>query len=52
VGDKQKRDAMIVAQIGKQIDDLRLNRHIEGRDRLIGNNKIRVEISARAMPMR
>jgi hypothetical protein len=28
-GDKQKRDPAIVAQIGKQIDDLRLNRHIE-----------------------
>jgi hypothetical protein len=43
VGDKQKRDAAVVAQVGKQIDDLRLNRHIKGRDGLIGDDKIRVE---------
>ncbi len=43
VGDKQKRDAAVVAQVGKQIDDLRLNRHIKGRDGFIGDDKIRVE---------
>ena len=43
VGDKQEGDAALVAQVGKQIDDLRLNRHIEGRDGLIGDDKIRIE---------
>ncbi len=43
VGDKQKRDAAVVAQVGKQIDDLRLNRRIEGQDGFIGDDKIRVE---------
>jgi hypothetical protein len=43
MGDKQKGDAEIVAQIGKQIDDLRLNRDIQRRDRLVGNDKVRVE---------
>jgi hypothetical protein len=41
MGDKQKGDAEIVAQIGKQVDDLRLNRDIQRRDRLVGNDKVR-----------
>ena len=43
MGDKQKGDAKIVAQIGKQVDDLRLDRDIQRRDRLVGNDKVGVE---------
>jgi hypothetical protein len=43
MGDKQKGNAEIVAQIGKQVDDLRLDRDIQRRDRLVGNDKVRVE---------
>lgn len=34
---------MVITQIGKQVNDLRLNRDIQRRDGFVGNNKIRVE---------
>jgi hypothetical protein len=52
MGDKQKGNAEIVAQIGKQVDDLRLDRDIQRRDRLVGNDKVRVENQRPGNPIR
>ncbi len=42
VGDEQIRDAQLVLQLLKHIDDLRLNRHIQRRNRLVADDELRV----------
>jgi len=41
--DKEIGQVELVAEILEQIDDLRLDRHIEGRDRLIADDEFRIQ---------
>src|SRR5438093_3320161 len=41
VGDEQVGEVEFVLEIFEQIQDLRLDRHVQGRDRLIGNDELR-----------
>ena len=43
VGDENQRQVESVDQIGEQIEDLRLNGYIEGRDRFVGDDDARVQ---------
>ncbi len=40
VADEQQRQAELVLQIGQQVDDLRLHRHVERRDRLVADDQV------------
>jgi hypothetical protein len=42
VGNKQEREAELFSQISEQIENRRLDRHIQGRDRLIRNQQLRL----------
>ena len=53
VRDEQIGQPELVLQVHQQVDDLRLDRHVERRDRLVADDQIRARApSARAMPMR
>src|SRR5258705_964 len=39
VADEQQREAELALQILQQVDDLRLDRNVERRDRLVANNQ-------------
>ena len=53
VGDEQERDVELALQVLEQVDHLRLDRHVERGDRLVGHEQLGVAgSSARAMPMR
>jgi hypothetical protein len=43
VGDKEQREIEFLLQFAKQVEHLRLNRHIKSRDRFIGNDKLGFE---------
>ena len=40
MGDEEHGQAVLFGEVGEQIQNLRLNRDIEGRDRLVGHNKL------------
>ena len=40
VADEQQRQAELVLQIDQQVDDLRLHRHVERRDRLVADDQV------------
>ena len=53
VGDEQIGQAEPVLQVEQQVEDLRLHRDVERRDRLVGDDqRSGSSASARAMPMR
>ena len=52
VRDEKVGNAEFLLQVDHQVDHLRLNRHIERRDRLVRHDDAGVEASARAMPSR
>ena len=52
VGDEEVCKPRLVLDVLHQVDNLRLNGHIERRDTLIGNDQLRFMTSARAMPTR
>ena len=43
VGDEQVGQAELVLQVVEQVDDLRLDRDVERRDRLVGDDELRVQ---------
>ena len=43
VGDEDEGDAEVTAQAVEQVDDLGLDRHVEGGDRLVGNDDLRLD---------
>jgi hypothetical protein len=43
MGDEQVGDAEPLLQILEQVDDLRLDRHVKGGDRLVGDDQARLE---------
>ena len=52
MGDEQHGKAEPLLQLEQEIDDLRLDRDVEGRDQLVGDQTFGLDASARAMPMR
>ena len=42
MGDEEVGQAELLLQVFQQVDDLRLNRHVERRDRLVGDDEVRV----------
>ena len=52
VGDHDIRQIELRLQVGQEIDDLRLDGDIQGRDRLVGDDELRFRASARAIPIR
>ena len=42
VGDEDERDAEVAPEVAKQVDDLRLHAHVEGRDRLVADHQARL----------
>ena len=49
VGDEDDRQAAPVAEVDQQAQDLRLDRHVERRRRLVGDQDLRVAGSATAI---
>ena len=49
VGDQQHGDVEALLQVGEEVEDLRLDRHVEGRRRLVGDEQLRF---ARQAPWR
>ena len=43
VGDEEQRQAKVALQVRHQVQDLRLDRHVEGGDRLVGDDELRFE---------
>jgi hypothetical protein len=43
VRDEQERDAHVALELLEQVDDLRLDRHVQRRDRLVGDDQLGVE---------
>ena len=43
VGDEQVGDAELALQVLEQVDDLGPDRHVEGRDRLVGDDEVRLQ---------
>ena len=43
VRDEQHRQAEALAQVGQQVDHLRLDRHVERRHRLVGDDELRLD---------
>ena len=43
VGDEEVGEAELVLQVGEQVDDLRLDRDVEGGDRLVGDDQLRLQ---------
>ena len=43
VGDEDEGEVELVAQLGEQVHHLRLDRHVEGRDRLVGDDQLRLD---------
>jgi len=52
VGDEQIRQPHALLEVAQQIDDLRLDRDVERRDRFVGDDELGLTASARATPMR
>jgi hypothetical protein len=52
VRDEDVGEAEAGLQVAQQVDDLRLDRHVERRDRLVADDELGLDASARAMPMR
>ena len=52
VRDEQEGEAHLGLQPHHQVDDLRLDRDVERRDRFIGDDQLGARPSARAMPRR
>jgi hypothetical protein len=52
VGDQHHRGAVLAAQPLQQRDDLRLDRHVERRRRLVGDDQLRLGASASAITTR
>jgi len=52
VGDEQVRQPAPLLQIGEQVQDLRLDRHVERAHRLVEHEELRLDESARAIPTR
>jgi hypothetical protein len=52
VGDEEIGEAEALLQVLQQVDDLRLDRHVERGDRLVADDQVGLTASARAMPMR
>ena len=52
VRDEQQRQAEAALQVGEQVEDLRLHRDVERRDRLVADDEPGPGASARAMAMR
>jgi len=52
MGDKGVGKAHARLQVEHQIDDLRLDRHVKGRDRLVGNDELGSERKRAAMQTR
>ncbi len=53
VGDEEKGQTELILEVLQQVDHLCLNRDVERRDRLVGDDELRIETaSARAIPMR
>ena len=44
VGDQQHGDVEALLQIGEEIEDLRLDRHVEGGRRLVGDEQLAVRM--------
>ncbi|CUJ66849.1 Uncharacterised protein [Achromobacter ruhlandii] len=43
VRDEQERHAQLALQVQQQVDDLRLDRHVQGRDRFVGDHHLGVQ---------
>ena len=43
VGDVEDGDAAFVAQVAQQVEDFGADRHVEHRDRLVGDQQLRIE---------
>jgi hypothetical protein len=52
VADEHQRHIDSFAQLEQQVDDLRVDRDIEGADRFVADDKVRLSIKARAMTVR
>ena len=53
VRDEEIGEPELALQVGQQVEHLRLDRHVERRDRLVGDQQLRARsISARAIAMR
>ncbi len=50
VRDEQIGDAQLLLQVHQQVQHLRLDRHVERRHRLVGDDQLRIAASARARP--
>jgi hypothetical protein len=52
VADEQIGQPELALQVLHQVDDLRLDRDVQRRDRLVADDEFGFSASARAMPMR
>ncbi len=52
VGHKKVGQPELALQFHQQVDDLGLDRHIQGRDRFVAHNQFRIAGRARAIPRR
>ena len=52
VGHEHQREVEPALQVAQQVEDLRLDRHVEGRHRLVGDEERGSTTRARAMPIR
>ena len=52
VGDEQVRQPELVLQVREQVEDLRLDRHVERRHRLVADDQPGRSARARATPIR
>ena len=43
VGDEDQRQAEVALEVAQQVEDLRLDRHVERGDRLVGDDQLRLE---------
>ena len=43
VGDEHQREVEAILEVDEQVDDLRLDRHVERRDRLVGEDDVRLD---------
>ena len=43
VGDEDQRQPEVALQVAQQVEDLRLDRHVERRDRLVGDDQLRLQ---------
>ena len=49
MGDKQVRKVLLLTKVFQQVDNLRLNGHVKGGNRLVADNKLRFQRDANSI---